>query len=259
MRYKLLLAYRGTRYHGWQQQALLPTYKGTPPPPGCGIPTVQETLAAAIGMVVGHPVTVVASSRTDTGVHAKGQIAHFDTDQINIPAENIRRATNHKLPDDILIRGIEPVPAEFNAITAATSKRYQYFIWNALDRNPFATDLSWHRWQTLDIPAMKAAAAHFVGQHDFASFARPRHDRFSTVRTVTSCSIHARGPQVVMGIEGAGFLWNMVRIIVGTTVEVGLGRFSPDDIPKMLAAKTRKAAGSTAPPQGLYLQWIKTS
>jgi tRNA pseudouridine38-40 synthase len=259
MRYKLLLAYRGTRYHGWQQQPALDTFRGDPPPPGAGIPTIQETVAGAIGMVVGHPVTVVGSSRTDAGVHAKGQIAHFDTNQTQIPAENLRRAANHKLPDDILIRGIEPMPDTFDAITAARSKRYQYSIWNAPDRNPFGPDLCWHRWQTLDTDAMQAATAHLVGEHDFASFARPGHGRSTTVRTVGCCCVSARGPQLVIGIEGSGFLWNMVRIIVGTLVEVGLKRYSPEDIPKMLAAGSRQAAGSTAPPQGLYLQWIKTS
>jgi tRNA pseudouridine38-40 synthase len=258
MRYRLLLAYRGTRYHGWQQQPALPSYKGEAPPPGEGIPTIQEILAAALGSVVGHPVCVVGSSRTDAGVHAKGQIAHFDTDQEQIPPENLRRAANHRLPDDILIRAMELAPDSFDAINAAMSKRYQYFIWNAADRNPFSSDLCWHRWQALDIPAMRTAAAHIAGEHDFASFARPGHGRQTTLRTVAHCTVATRGPSLVIGIEGSGFLWNMVRIIVGTLVEVGLGRYSPDDIPKMLAARNRQAAGSTAPPHGLYLQWIKT-
>jgi tRNA pseudouridine38-40 synthase len=257
MRYKLLLSYRGTRYHGWQQQPVLKTYKGERPPPGAGIPTIQETLAAHIGRVVGHPVVVVGSSRTDAGVHAKGQIAHFDTSAIQIAPEGLRRAVNHQLPDDILIREIEPVPDSFDAITAAVSKRYQYFIWNALNRNPFVPDLCWHRWQTLDIPAMRAAAAQFLGEHDFASFSRPDHTRYTTIRAVTDCRVSFRGPMLVIGVEGDGFLWNMVRIIAGTLVEVGLGQYAPDDIGKMIAAKDRRAAGSTAPPVGLFLQWVK--
>jgi tRNA pseudouridine38-40 synthase len=256
-RYQLLLAYRGSRYHGWQQQAVLPTYKGERPPPGEGIPTIQEILATALGSVAGHPVTVVGSSRTDTGVHAKGQIAHFDTTATHIPMESLRRAVNHRLPPDILIREINSVPDSFDAITCAESKRYQYFIWNALNRNPFTVDLSWHRWQKLDIDAMKAAALRFPGTHDFASFSRPGHLRQSTIRTVHSCHVSWREPSLVIGIEGQGFLWNMVRIIVGTLVEVGLGRYQPEDIPKMIAAKDRRVAGSTAPPEGLYLQWVK--
>jgi tRNA pseudouridine38-40 synthase len=257
MRFKLIVAYRGTRYHGWQQQPVLPTYKGEPPAAGAGIPTVQETLAAAIGVVAGHPVTVVGSSRTDAGVHAKGQVAHFDTDQTQIPPESLRRAVNYKLPQDILIREIMPVAQGFDAITAAISKRYQYYITNAPDRDPFSPDLSWHRWQELDPAAMAAAAKSFVGEHDFTSFVRPGHGREDAVRTVHDCAVHYRGARVVIGIEGSGFLWNMVRIMVGTLVEVGLGKYSPDDIPRMLRAKDREAAGSTAPPQGLYLQWIQ--
>jgi tRNA pseudouridine38-40 synthase len=256
-RLKLLIAYRGTRYHGWQHQMATSTWKGEIPEEGFGIPTVQEKLTRAIAMVVGHPVSVTGSSRTDAGVHAKGQIAHFDTDQAQIPLEGMRRAVNHRLPDDIVVRQIEPAPEGFDAITCAASKRYQYFIWNTLDRNAFYTELCWHRWQTLDAIAMSEAAAHFVGEHDFSSFAKPGHKRENTIRTVLKCSVSAFGPKVVIGVEGTGFLWNMVRIMAGTLVEVGLGRFTPDDIPKMLAACDRRAGGSTAPPQGLYLQWIR--
>lgn len=258
-RYKLLLAYRGTRYHGWQQQAVLDTYTGERPPPGEGIPTIQETLARAIGRIVGHTVTVVGSSRTDAGVHAKGQIAHFDTAATHIAPEGLRRAVNHQLPPDILIRQIEPVPDSFDAITAAASKRYQYFIWNAPDRNPFYPDLCWHRWQNLDVAAMRAAAEHFLGEHDFASFSRPDHSRYTTVRTIRTCQVSTRGSMLVVGVEGNGFLWNMVRIMTGTLVEVGLGKYKPDDIPPMIAAKDRRTGGSTAPPAGLFLQWIKLS
>ncbi|MGA2582388.1 MAG: tRNA pseudouridine(38-40) synthase TruA [Tepidisphaeraceae bacterium] len=256
-RFKLLLSYRGTHYHGWQQQPVLPTYKGELPPPDCGIPTIQETLASAMGHVLGHPVTVVGSSRTDAGVHAKGQVAHFDTDQSQIPLENLRRAVNHRLPQDILIREISPAADDFDAITAAKSKRYQYFVWNAPDRNPFFSDLCWHRWQAMDVAAMKIAAAHMVGEHDFTSFCRPGHHRETTVRTVYQCQVSSRGPQLVIGIEGNGFLWNMVRIMAGTLVEVGLEKYLPEDIPRMLAARDRTVGGSTAPPQGLWLQWIK--
>ena len=105
---------------------------------------------------------------------------------------------------------------------------------------------------------MIAAAKYFVGEHDFSSFARPHHGRDTSTRTILSCSVSAYGPKIVVGVEGTGFLWNMVRIMVGTLVEIGLGIYSPDDIPRMLAARDRRAAGSTAPPEGLYLQWVKT-
>jgi tRNA pseudouridine38-40 synthase len=202
-------------------------------------------------------VIVVGSSRTDAGVHAKGQVAHFDSDQTQIPMEGLRRAINHQLPDDILIRDIEPVPSDFDAIFNTVSKRYQYFVWSTPNRNPFISELCWHRWQVLDVPAMRAAAAHLVGEHDFTSFARPGHGRLTSVRLLRECSVSALGPKIVIGLEGSGFLWNMVRIIVGTLVEVGLGQYTPEDIPRMLAARDRRAGGSTAPPQGLYLQWVK--
>jgi tRNA pseudouridine38-40 synthase len=257
-RYKLTIAYRGTHYHGWQTQGVANTWKGPMPPVGQGIPTIQEKLRRAIESVVRHDVILVGSSRTDAGVHAKGQVAHFDTDQTNIPPEGLRLSVNHRLPDDILIRAIEPVPRDFDAIWSTASKRYQYVIWNVLDRPPLFAELVWHRWRKLDVEAMRAAAVHFVGEHDFASFARPGHKRETTIRTVHSCTVSHRSPRIVVGIEGNGFLWHMVRIMVGTLVEVGLGRFEPADIPRMLAAQDRRAGGSTAPPQGLYLQWVRT-
>lgn len=288
-RYKLTVAYRGTRYHGWQAQPAMHTYKGGgwaglpdapeqpneppsaneaifPTPPGVSpvpegleetIPTVQGALSRALGQVVGHPVQVVGSSRTDAGVHAKGQVCHFDTDKVQIPPANIRRAVNHRLPNDVLVRRIEPVPDSFDAILSTSHKRYQYLIWNAPDRPIFFSDLAWHRWQKLDEAAMRFAAGRLVGTHDFASFARPGHGRENTVRTVLGCDVTRRGPKLVVGVEGTGFLWNMVRIIVGTLVEVGLGRHAPGAIDQMIAAKDRRAAGPTAPPHGLYLHWIR--
>ncbi|MDB5294517.1 MAG: tRNA pseudouridine(38-40) synthase TruA [Phycisphaerales bacterium] len=256
-RYKLTLAYRGSRYHGWQTQAVSGTYKGEPLPEGQGLPTVQEILTRTLVSVVRHPVIVIGSSRTDAGVHAKGQVAQFDTDKTQIPLDGLRRAINARLPEDILVRSIDPVPRDFDAIGWTASKRYQYQIWHAEDRPVMAPELAWHRWQPLDVPAMAAAAAHLVGTHDFASFAKPGHGREHTVRTVLACEVSYRKPRLVIGVEGTGFLWNMVRIIVGTLVEVGLGRRRADEFPGVLAARERRAAGRTAPPLGLYLQWIK--
>lgn len=256
-RYKLTIAYRGTAYHGWQFQHPSPTYK-TPLPDGeTGIPTIQRELTRALQSVVRHPVNVVGSSRTDTGVHAKGQVVHFDTDRGQIPLEGLRRAANHALPSDILIRRIEPVDESFSAIRSTVAKRYQYLIHNAPDRDPFAADLMWHRWQAMDLDAMAATAQCFVGTHDFASFTKPGHGRATTIRTVLDCSVRRRAHRIVIGISGTGFLWNMVRIIVGTLVEVGLGRYGPQQVISMLSARDRQAAGPTAPAHGLYLQWIR--
>jgi tRNA pseudouridine38-40 synthase len=257
-RYKLTIAYRGTNYHGWQTQSLNENYSGPVPQDGHGIPTIQETLTRAVTSVVRHPVQVCGSSRTDARVHAKGQIAHFDTHQTQIPIDGLRRAINAAMPEDIVVKLMEPVPSTFNAVTATTGKRYQYAIWNQPNRPAFFPDLVWHRWQELDVPAMREAANRLRGEHDFVSFARPGHGRESTVRTIRACEVSCRAPLLVVGVEGSGFLWNMVRIMVGTLVDVGLGRYRPDQIDEMLAAKDRTAAGSTAPPHGLYLQWIKT-
>lgn len=256
LRYKLTLAYRGTHYHGWQSQQASSTYK-KPLPEGHGLPTIQETTERAMAEVLGHPVQLSGSSRTDSGVHAKRQVAHFDTPMAQVPLEGMRRAINARLPHDILIRSIEPVAADFNAIKDTRSKRYQYFIWNTDNRPVFFGELCWHRWQTLDFDAMRAGAVHLVGEHDFTSFAKPGHRRESTVRTIFGCDVSRRGPMMVIGVEGSGFLWNMVRIIVGTLVQVGLGRLTPDDVKRMLEARDRSQGGPTAPPQGLFLQWIK--
>lgn len=256
-RYKMTIAYRGTRYHGWQRQLPTSTWKGETPAPGEGIPTIQETVSTELGKLIGHPVEVIGSSRTDAGVHAKGQVAHFDTDGPKIPPYGLMLALNHRLPPDILVKRIEKAPDGFDAIASTVSKRYQFAIWATELRNPLIHDLVWHRWRPLDFDAMAAAAPHFVGTHDFTSFVRPCTWKPNAVRTIFSCDVSHRGPMLVIGIEGSGFLWNMVRIIVGTIVEVGLKLYVPEDIPRMLAALDRRAAGSTAPPHGLYLQWVK--
>jgi tRNA pseudouridine38-40 synthase len=276
-RYKLLIAYRGTSYHGWQTQSR-PAHADAPDAPAAidessaerpmapvvpavrsDLTTVQSEMLRAIASVVHHPVKLIGSSRTDAGVHAKGQIAHFDTDRTQIPPESLRLAINARLPVDIVVHAITPVGDDFDAITSTRSKRYQYAIWNAPDRAPLVAELLWHRWQKLDRDAMKAAAARFVGTHDFASFARPGHGRSTTTRTIIDCDVSWRGKLLIVGVEGSGFLWHMVRIMVGTLVEVGLGRFDPPKIDAMIAARNRQAAGLTAPPHGLYLQWIKTT
>lgn len=256
-RYKLTIAYRGTRYHGWQAQAVPVTWAGEAPPEGEGIPTVQEVLSRAIMSVVRHPIVLVGSSRTDAGVHAKGQVAHFDTSATQIPLEGLRRAVNARLPEDVLVRELVEASDTFHAIRSTMSKRYQYAVWNTPDRPVFGSDLYFHRWQPLDAEAMRAAAAHLVGEHDFTSFAKPGHEKLTTVRTIFGCDVSRVGSRIIIGVEGSGFLWNMVRIIAGTLVEVGLGRYQPDDVKEMLAARDRRTAGSTAPPHGLYLQWIK--
>jgi len=264
VRYKLNLAYCGADYFGWQVQVAGATWKGARPKTG-KLRTVQGVLTEHIGRIVGHPVTVVGSSRTDTGVHAKGQVAHFDTTSVHIPPEGLRRAVNNRLPDDVVINTIVEVPSPnpdthrggFDAIGDAVHKRYQYLIWHSLNRNVLMEHLAFHRWHDVNVDAMAAGAAHLVGTMDYTSFCRPGHGRESTVRTISDCSVSQRGKLIVVSVAGNGFLWNQVRIIVGTLVEVGIGRFKSDDIRHMLDARDRRAAGSTAPSHGLYLQWIQ--
>lgn len=256
-RFKLTLAYRGTAYHGWQTQAVPPNWKGDRPTDGTGLPSVQETLKLALQHVLNHPVTVVGSSRTDGGVHAKGQVAHFDSIRTQIPLEGLVRAINHQLPADIIVRCAERVDRGFDAIASTLSKRYQYAIWNHTQRPVFAGDLWFHRWQPIDVDAMRLAAKHLEGEHDFASFCKPGHGRETTVRTVHAIDVSRMGPKIVIGFEGSGFLWNQVRIMAGTLIEVGEGIYRPDQVPEMLAARDRRRAGKTAPPHGLFLQWIR--
>lgn len=255
-RFKLTIAYRGTAYHGWQRQAVPSTWKG-PVVAGEGLPSVQETLEAALKEVLKHPLHVTGSSRTDAGVHAKCQVAHVDSIRTLIPEEGLRRAVNHQLPDDVIVRKVERVPRTFDSIFSTASKRYQYAIWNHTDRPVFKGDLFFHRWRPLDVEQMRLAASHLVGTHDFASFCKPGHGRLHTVRTVHALDVSRRGPVIVIGVEGSGFLWNQVRIMAGSIVQAGEGELRADDFPAILAARSRGRGGKTAPPQGLYLQWIK--
>ena len=250
LRYKLTLAYRGTAYHGWQRQL---------PPGGAELPTVQNVLRLALQRVVGHPVTVQGSSRTDSGVHALGQVAHFDTIRTAMPPDKIVQATNARLPVDVRVNSCEAVSPEFDAIRSTLEKAYRYVVHNAPLKDPFRGDLAFHVPRPLDVDAMKTAAAALVGEHDFASFAKPGHGRETTVRTVLSSLVERRGEDVVLEFTGKGFLWHQVRIMAGTLIEIGLGRRDASAVAGMLAARDRLASGPTAAAHGLNLLWVKTS
>ena len=249
LRYKLTLAYRGTAYHGWQRQL---------PPGGAELPTVQNVLRLALQRVVGHPVTVQGSSRTDSGVHALGQVAHFDTIRTAIAPDKIVQAANARLPIDVRINSCEAAGPEFDAIRSTLEKAYRYVVHNAPLKDPFRGDLVFHVPRPLDVPAMQAAAAALVGTHDFASFAKPGHGRETTVRTVLSALVERRGEDVVLEFTGKGFLWHQVRIMSGTLIEIGLGRRPASSAAEMLAARDRLQSGPTAAAHGLYLLWVKT-
>jgi tRNA pseudouridine38-40 synthase len=258
VRYKMTVAYRGTDYHGWQRQPVPPTWKGaTPEEESIGIPTIQAWLDFAIARVVDHPVQVVGSSRTDAGVHAYGQVACFDTDKSQIPLLALRRAINTRLPKDISISSIELAHPQFDPILWTIRKRYEYLIWNTPDRDVFHTDQHFHRYTPIDLDVVREGARQFVGTHDFHAFAKPGHKRATTIRTVHEMDVKQEGPLITVGVVGSGFLWNQVRIMVGTLVDMGQGRFRPDQIPAMLASRDRTTTGSTAPAHGLYLKWIE--
>jgi tRNA pseudouridine38-40 synthase len=244
-RYKLTIAYDGAAYKGWQRQPD-PTH------------TVQRAVEKAAGYIVSHPVTVQGSSRTDTGVHAWGQVAALNTDSPLEP-EKLRRAINSRLPADILIRAIEEVPAEFD-VRAAVRKRYRYVIWAAADRPLFQRQFVYHYYRRLNLEAMQRACAHFVGTHDFQAFRGQSDDRDNTVRTIFACHILRRSPAdplVIFAVEGSGFLYHMVRTMVGTVLEIGGGKRMPDGIPEIIASRDRQRAGPCLPGQGLCLQWIR--
>jgi tRNA pseudouridine38-40 synthase len=244
-RIALRLAYEGTRYSGWQMQP--------------GRATVQGALAAAIRQVSGEDVVPKGASRTDAGVHALDQVAAF-TSVSGHSAEVWVRALNATLPPDVSVREGRGVGPEFDPVAMAVRKRYRYRIHDAAWKPVLDRHLVW-RWRgRLDESRMRAAAAALVGEHDFTSFETTPSTRRSKVRTIHALDVFrpplandAAGAEVWVEVEGNGFLYNMVRIIAGSLVMVGSGRRSPDWLAAALAARSRPAAGPTAPPQGLML------
>jgi tRNA pseudouridine38-40 synthase len=238
---KLVIHYDGTAYHGWARQP--------------GMPTIQGTIETAFEKLTGKAIEVVGSSRTDAGVHALGQVAHAELIDCPIPTENFQNALNNLLADDITIADVQDVPNNFDAISDTIEKRYDYLI-NINPVRPVLVRNQWHRPGLLNVFAMQAAAARLVGRYDFKSFASAADQRESSVRTITQCSVEENGDIFKIRVQADGFLYNMVRNIVGTLVEIGRGRWQPDYIAEILAAKDRTAAGPIAPACGLCLMKI---
>lgn len=240
---KLTLAYDGTGFHGWQLQA--------------GLRTVQEVVAVALGGLAGRPVEVVGASRTDAGVHARGQVAHAVVPD-RIPVGNLPRALNGRLPADVSVIQAVEVPPAFHAARDARGKRYRYTLYNASGRpvEDLRQRYCWHVWQALDVERMRAAAAVLVGRHDFAGLANQGSPRADTVRTIFSVTLSRPGREIHIDVEGDGFLYNQVRVLVGTLVEVGRGHWPVERVQEILATRDRGRAGPTAPPQGLCLEWV---
>lgn len=234
----LKLMYNGTAYHGWQVQK--------------NAVSVAETLERSLQQVVGHPVKCTGAGRTDAGVHAQSYVANFRTSS-RIPCARLPLAVNTRLPDDIVVVQAVEVPEEFNAIGSCLKKEYTYRIYNSRIRNAFYVNRAWFYPKHLDEKLMARAAAHFVGTHDFKAVQSVGTQVRSTVRTVHYFEVARSGDLIECRVCANGFLYNMVRAMVGTCVYAAEGKFSPDAVPEILSGGSRTAAGPTVPPGGLYM------
>jgi tRNA pseudouridine38-40 synthase len=240
---KLTLAYDGTNYVGWQRQEN-----------GVSIQQlVEDALAPLNG---GEPPTVAAASRTDAGVHALGQVASVSA-AIDIEPRSVQRAMNVRLPSDIRVLAVEEAQPGFHARSFSVSKAYRYRIATSSVLSPFDRWYVWHHPIPKDVALMQAAAAALVGKHDFASFQAAGSAVRATVRTLTRVDVRETGSEIVVDVEGDGFLRHMVRAIVGTLADVGTGARSAASIADTLAAKDRRTAGTTAPGAGLTLMSVR--
>ena len=242
LKYKLVIAYDGTAYQGWQVQKI-----------GTG---VQEKIEEVLARYFPSKPRLHSSSRTDTGVHALGMVAHFEVPKAEskIPLARLAIALNAFLPEDIRVLSVTRAAKGFHARFDARGKQYRYFIWNHHAMNPLLAGRAWHVPRKIDFARMKAAAKLFVGKHDFKSFAANHpYEMESTVRTLTRCDVKRSGQHITVTIEGDGFLYKMCRGIVGTLVQCGYGRFTVADVKAMFARTNRCAAGMSAPAHGLVL------
>jgi tRNA pseudouridine38-40 synthase len=242
LKIKLVVAYDGAGYEGWQMQKT-----------GTG---VQEIIETALGKIFPRAPRLHSSSRTDTGVHALGMVAHFEIPrgEFKMPIRKLALAINAWLPDDVRIMSASIATADFHARFDASGKQYRYFVWNHPGMNPLLRRSAWHVPRKLDPRVMRAGAKLFVGKHDFQSFAaNSGYERETTVRTITRCDVKKSGYLYTFTIEGDGFLYKMCRGIVGTIVQAGLGKFPSGEIKAMLAKKDRRVAGMSAPAHGLVL------
>lgn len=239
---KLTLSYDGSDFHGWQTQP--------------GQRTVQETLEQAIARLTGELVFANASGRTDTGVHAVGQVVNFKTDTKH-PPHVLLRAVNAHLPPDIVIGAAEEAALDFDACRQAKRKLYRYVLHDGAVPDLFLRRYCWHvPWGRLNDLAMREAAAPLVGTHDFHSFETDWPNRKSSVRTITHLAVNRCGELIWIDVEADGFLYNMVRSIAGTLVNVGRGHWPATQVAAILQAEDRKQGGPTAPPQGLFLMRV---
>lgn len=240
-RVKLTVAYDGTNYSGWQIQP--------------NAVTIESVLNACLEDLLGEPVKVIGASRTDAGVHALGNVAVFDT-SARMPAEKVSYALNTRLPQDIRIQDSCEVPGDFHPRFCSSVKTYEYRILNRRFPDPTKRLYSLFYYYPLDVERMRLALSYLVGEHDFKSFCTQKDEVENTVRTICAAGIEKDGDMICIRLQGNGFLYNMVRIIVGTLLRVGSGCYEPEYMRELLEARDRQAAGETAPPQGLTLVGI---
>lgn len=239
---RLVVDYDGTGLHGWQRQ---PTGE-----------TVQQHLEEKLAKLLTHEVRVAGASRTDAGVHARGQVAMFQTER-TIPLHGIRRGLNSSLPPQIAIVEATEVDDSFHPRFSATGKHYRYTLVTRQERIPRLRNFAWHHPEALDLDAMRAGAAHLIGEHDFSAFRAAGCSAKSTMRRVDSIVLTPSPDVLTIDLHGNAFLRQMVRIIVGTLVEVGIGRKQPAQVAEILAGLDRTRAGATAPAQGLELVLVR--
>ena len=241
--YRLVVAYDGSRYKGWQRL-------------GAGEDTIQAKIEAVLAKRLGRPVEVIGAGRTDAGVHALAQVANLKVPE-SLDCRELQAYLNRYLPDDIAVTDVAKAAEDFHARFHAVGKTYLYRIWNADPPNPFLRKYSLHVQAPLDVARMRRAAAAFVGEHDFTAYCNPRSKSATPVRTVASAEIRTEGALLEIRVRGDGFLHNMVRRMVGTLLEVGLGRIAPEDVPGILASKDRARTGPVAEAHGLALERVE--
>lgn len=241
--YRIVTEYEGTRYNGWQRQ-------------GNTSDTIQEKIEDVLSKLIGHDIEVTASGRTDAGVHAIGQTANFKTES-KLSCVDFLGEANRYLPKDIRIISMEEADIRFHARLNAKRKTYVYRIDNTPYGSVFNRKYAMRFGEELDVDKMRRAAQYYVGQHDFKSFCTKQNMKKSTVRTIYSVNIQDRDGIIEISYCGNGFLYNMVRILTGTLMEVGRGNITPDEIPEIIEAKDRKRAGFTAQPEGLFLKSVE--
>ncbi|MGE5474440.1 MAG: tRNA pseudouridine(38-40) synthase TruA [Ignavibacteriales bacterium] len=240
---KITIQYDGTRYDGWQKQ-------------GNTDKTIQGKIEAVLSQILNETIEINGSGRTDSGVHAYNQAANFHT-KSNIELEELIKKANTNLPNDIVIMSAENADKDFHARLSAKGKRYVYRIWNSSFNNPFLDRYCIHIIDNLDIKSMKTAAEYLIGEHDFSSFTTSQGKKKSKVRNIYSIDFNVNNELIEIMFYGNGFLYNMVRIICGTLIDIGLGKINPGEIKQILNKKNRSFAGYTAPAKGLFLYGVE--